>query len=787
MRQLTGGILLALAVTACKTSKPVVQQTPPQPVILTLGTKTFTTDDFFQSFTKNQFSSDSAQHTDIKEYLELYTNLKLKVLAAETEGRDTTEAFREEINTYRKQLAQSYLTDKVLVESMAAEAYQHMQEELNVSHILLPVVPDAAPADTLAAYQKALAIRKQVLAGNDFAKLAEENSQDVQTASKGGNLGYITAFSLIYPLETAAYNTPVGQVSQPVRTRFGYHLLKVNDRRPGRGKIRVAHILVRLSPSADESGQKAAKDRIDAVYSRLQKGDTFEAVCKEVSDDVTSRNNGGLLPMFGVDRQVPAFEQAAYALTKPGDISKPVRTNYGWHIIKLIERKGLEPYADLAPSLRQRVTTDTRAEMLRQSTIQRLRKDYPVQEDKSVVSTALTKADSSLLRGKWRYTEPLDQALQNKTIATIAGKPASVNQFFAYVRLKQQPQRNPALANAEPSLPAVGSPTVAMRRLLDRFIGDQLIKTEEDNLDKKSPEFRALLNEIKEGVLLSQVMEQNVWERSMTDSTGQRQYFEQHKDQYRFPERAVATIVVAQHEDQLKQAREMLAGRPPYQLRRSAPDLLFDRNQTELTPKIRESLYEVVATMASNPGYVVEVSGSHDAMEKDSVSAGRIRSIVNYLLKNGITLNRIAEKDYQGAPLRRSTDAPKDPAVQRRISFQYFSNAKADIAKVLNSTIQQADSDPTITIQEGIFAEGDNAILDGISEWKEGTTTFNRAGKSVMVTISRIEPARAKTFAEARGSVINDYQGVLEKQWLAQLRQKYPVKINDDEIRKLAK
>ncbi|WP_338876601.1 peptidylprolyl isomerase [Spirosoma sp. SC4-14] len=787
MRQLTGGILLALAVTACKTSAPVVQQTPPQPVILTLGSKTFSTDDFFQSFTKNQFSSDSTQHTDVKDYLDLYTNLKLKVLDAEAEGRDTTEAFREEINTYRKQLAQSYLTDKVLVESMAAEAYQHMQEEINVSHILVSVVQDAAPADTLAAYQKALAIRKQALAGTDFAKLAQDNSQDVQTASKGGNLGYITAFSLIYPLETAAYATPVGQISQPIRTRFGYHLLQVNDRRPGRGKIRVAHLLVRLSPGADETGQKAAKDRIDAAYARLQKGDLFETVCKEVSDDVTSRNNGGLLPLFGVDRQVPAFEQAAYALTKPGELSKPVQTNYGWHIIKLIERKGLEPYADLAPSLRQRVTTDTRAEVLRQSTVQRLRKDYPIQEDKSVVATALAKADSSLLRGKWRFSEPLEADLDNKTIATIGGKPISVNQFFAYVRLKQQPQRNPALADAEPTQPIVGSPAVAMRRLFDRFIGDQLISTEEDNLDKKSPEFRALLSEIREGVLLSQVMEENVWERSMTDSTGQRQYFEQHKDQYRFPERAVATIVVAQNEDQLKQAREMLAGRPPYQLRRSAPDLSFDQNQTMLTPKLRERLFEVVATLASNPAYVVEVSGSHDATERDSISAGRIRAVVNYLLKNGITLNRIAEKDYQGVPPRRTTDAPKDPAVQRRISFQYFSNAKTDIARVLNNSYGQADTEAAVTVLDGIFAEGDNAILDGISEWKEGTTTFNRDSKSVMVSISRIEPARAKTFAEARGSVINDYQGVLEKQWLAQLRQKYPVKVNDDEIRKLTK
>ncbi|UHG89234.1 peptidylprolyl isomerase [Spirosoma oryzicola] len=787
MRQLTGGILLALAVTACKTTAPVVQQTPPQPVILTLGTKAFTTDDFFQSFTKNQFSSDSAQRTDVKNYFDLYTNLKLKVLAAEAEGRDTTEAFREEMNTYRNQLAQSYLTDKVLVESIAAEAYQRMQEEINASHILVPVTEDAAPTDTLAAYQKALDIRKQALAGTDFAQLAQDNSQDRQTAANGGNLGYFTAFSLVYPVETAAYNTPVGQVSMPIRTRSGYHLIKVNDRRPSRGKLRVAHILVRLSPSADEAGQKAAQDRIDAAYARLQKGESFEAVCQAVSDDITSRANGGLLPAFETGRQVPAFEQAAYTLTKPGDVSKPVRTNYGWHIIKLIERKGLEPYADLAPSLRQRVMTDTRADVLRQATVQRLKKEYPVLEEKATVEKVLAKADSSLLRGQWRYTEPLEPALQSKSLFAVSGKPVTVNQFFDYVRQKQQPQRNPALAPAAPIASVTGSPAIAMRRLLDRFEGDQLMATEEANLDKKSPEFRSLLNEIRDGVLLSQVMEQNVWERSMTDSTGQRQYFDQNAEKYRFPERAAATIIVAQNDDLLKQARQMLSGKPPYQLKRSAADLTYDSNQTMLTPKQRETLYDVLVTMARNPEYVVEVSGAHDAAERDSVSAGRIRAVVSYLQKSGVPLNRIAEKDYQGAPPRRAADAPKDAAAQRRVSFQYFSNDKADIAKVLNSRQPSSSAGPAVTITEGIFAQGINPYLDSIDQWKEGITTFNRAGKAVSVTINRVEPARAKTFAEARGAVINDYQALLEKQWLAQLRQKYPVKVNEDEIRKLGK
>jgi len=789
MRQLTGGILLALFVTACKTAAPVVQQTPTtkQAVIMTLGDKAITTDDFFQSFTKNQLSADSAQHTDVRQYLDLYTNLKLKVLAAENEKRDTTEDFREEMATYRKQLAQSYMTDRVLVESLAAEAYQRMQEEVNVSHILIPVSENATPADTSAAFDKANALRKQLQGGQDFAQMARQNSADQTTAQKGGNLGYFTTFSVVYPLETAAYTTPVGTVSAPVRTRFGYHLIKVNDKRPSRGRVRVAHILVRISPSADEAGQKMAQDRIEAIYARLQKGELFETVCREVSDDLTSRLNGGLLPSFETGRQVPAFEDASYSLGKPGDLSKPVRTNYGWHIIKLVERKPLDSYMILGTALRQRVTTDTRADVLRQATVQRLRKEYAVNESSSVLNEALTQADSTLLRGQWRFPDVLPPTLQDKAIVTIAGQPYTVNRFFDFVRQKQQPPRNPAMQNgASQAIPTTvtGSPAVAMRRLFDRYVGDQLIATEEANLEKKSPEFRALLGEIRDGVLLSQVMEKNVWERSMNDSTGQQIVFEQNKHKYRFPERAVATIVVAKNDDLLKQATDLLSGRPPYQLRRTTSSLSYDKGQTAITPALRENLSEVVVAMTRNPEYIVEVSGSHDASERDSVSAGRIRTVVNFLQQNGISLSRITEKDYQGA-------RPGETAAgaQRRVIFQYFSTAKADVAKVLNSRNPQSASgdEPAISISEGIFAQGASPYLDGINQWKTGTTLLHPAGKAVAVIISRIEPARQQTFMEARGKVINDYQAELEEQWLTQLRQQYPVQLNQGEIQKLAK
>ncbi|QJD79948.1 peptidylprolyl isomerase [Spirosoma rhododendri] len=786
MRVLTGGLLLTLLAAACKTTTPTTVQTvPAQPVLLTLGNRSFTTDDFFQSFTKNQLSADSVQRTDVRNYFDLYTNLKLKVLAAQAEGRDTTEAFREEIATYRKQLAQSYLTDKVLIESLAAEAYQRMQQEVNASHLLVAVSEDAAPADTAAAYQQAMALRQRAMAGEDFVKLVRENSKDQATAATGGNLGYFSTFFVVYPLETAAYATPVGSVSQPVRTRYGYDLLKINDRRPSRGTVRVAHILVRLSPTADEAGQQAAKQRIDAVYERLQKGEPFDEVCRDVSDDLTSKLNGGVLPLIETGRQVPPFEEAAFALTKPGELSKPVRTNYGWHILKLIDRRGVQPYADLAASLRQRVATDSRGEVLRQAVLQRLTKTYPVQPNAAVLTTALTKADSSLLRGQWRYTEPLDPALQNKPLVTIGGQPYTVNQFFAYVRQKQQPARKPN--TAAPTRPAeqplTGSPAVAMQHLYDRYVGDRLLATEESNLEQKSSEFRSLMNEIRDGVLMSQVMEEHVWGKSIADSAGQLAYYEQHKDRYQFPERIRATVITAPTDAQLTQAREWLGGKAPYSLRRTSPALVYAPNQTTVSAKDRESLYEVVVNLSRNPDYIVEVAASHDPTERDSVSAGRIRNAVAYLRQNGIGLGRIMEKDYQGT---RPGEAKQAPATQRRLTFQYFSTSKADVVQALTGHLGLPTD--AITVSEGLFAKGANPYVDSVNPRKPGTTTTLRpAGKVVSVQLDQLEPARPKTFAEARGSVINDYQAQLEQQWLAQLRQQYPAQINDTELRKLAK
>ncbi len=756
-----GFIGVFISIWGCKTSKPA-PQAPPEPVILSIGDRKFTTDEFFQSFTKNQFSDDTSKSTNIREYLQLYTNLKLKVIAAQSAGKDTTAEFREEMASFRKQLAQPYLSDKVFVENLVAEAYERLKQEVRASHILIPVSPDASPDDTLSAYRAAIALRSRILQQEiTFEEAATRFSKDALSSPKGGDLGYFTVFQTVYPFENAAYTSPIGKITDPVRTGAGYHLIKVNDRRASRGKVQVAHILVRISPNATSEGKAAAKSKIEKAHSLLQQ-EAWEVVCRDYSDEPTTKDNGGILHEFGTGAMTPAFEEVAFSLKRVGDISQPFLSNYGWHIVKLINRKPIESFTELAPQLRQKVTTDSRGELIREALITKLRASSKMTEIAPIKAAAMAQIDTSLLRGKWKFKTPLNASIENKTLVQIDNQPYSVNHFFEYVYNRQQPT------------PAGTSLPILAERYFRQFVNQKLVEIEEANLEKKYPEFKALMTEMRDGVLYTQAMETNVLERSLTDSLGQKQYWEQNKANYRYPERAFATLAVSESDTLLKRAHEALASKP-YQLRRKGTDLLFPSKSTILSVKHREALFEVALTLLNNENYSVEVSAYGDADEPDSISTIRLHNAIKALTNNSVPLTRIIEKDY--GKFKPVANASRN----RRVSFQYFSTSKKDLEKALNALKLG-----NILITEGAFAKGANRYIDA-ARWEVGDQLVSVNKEKVWVSIAKIEPARIKTFSEARGAVINDYQKQLERNWLTQLRQKFAVQINEEELRNLAK
>jgi peptidyl-prolyl cis-trans isomerase SurA len=304
----------ALLVAGCTVTKKNDKQ---EPIIATVGSQPIYTSEFQYVYEKNNGGNEDAYtQQSVSEYLDLYTRFKLKVMEGESRGLDTTTAFKRELEGYKEQLAQPYLTEKSVTDQLVQEAYERLKQEVNASHILIGLPNDPSPQDTLAAYSQVIELRNRLEAGEDFSKLAREFSQDPSAADNGGNLGYFTAMQMVYRFEDAAYKTPVGQTSMPVRSRFGYHLIKVNDKRTAQGEVKVAHIMVRATPGMPKADSLAAKQRVDAIYKRVQRNENWDRLAAEFSEDANSAANGGELPWFGTGRMIPSFEETAFALKK---------------------------------------------------------------------------------------------------------------------------------------------------------------------------------------------------------------------------------------------------------------------------------------------------------------------------------------------------------------------------------------------------------------------------------------------------------------------------------------
>ncbi|MCE7063752.1 peptidylprolyl isomerase [Dyadobacter sp. CY326] len=753
-------LLALLAAGSCKTTAPpqlqVVIQTQP---LLEIGNEKFSIEDYQESYNRNKNASDSTGELSPEEYLNLYKDLKIKVLHAKQEGKDTTQDYKEEIQSYREQLAKNQLVDKNLVEKLSNEAYNRLKQEVRASHILIGVSEDASPADTLEAYRAAIALRGRLEEGSDFGDIAARFSKDPVAAKTKGDLGYFTAFQTLYPIESAAYSQSVGRVSQPVRTKAGYHLIKVTDRRTNRGMVRVAHIMVQLDTAGTAAQKESAKARIDEAYALLESGENWDAVVENFSDDKQSRKNKGLLPMFGIGQMVPEIEEAAFGLSKLNSYSKPVLTMYGWHIIKLIEKKGLESYSVMAPSLRKKVVTDSRGKVLEQANAKRLREKYKIEEFQDQWNAVAALGDSTIKTGNWDYLKAVSTDWASVALFKIEDQSYNALSFLDYVKRKQQVK------------PKDASPAIVFRRYFNEFVTESLTDYEKEHLEETSPEFKGLIDEIKEGVLLSQVMEENVWGRSLTDSTGQLSFYERNKDRYQFPERALATIVSAKDTQTVNAIKKSLV-QSPYKLERRSKEVLFPADVADIDYEQLDALADVYIVMEKNPDYIVEIAGYRSADESDITSANRIRNVVNYLNGRNIPILRIIEKDY--GSFRQAAEAERN----RRVSFQFYSQSRSDVEKVYNSETPDA-----VMIRDGYFAK-DNPLFARF-KFQTGEQTVIDNGQIYWTFVQKIEPARGKTFAEARGSVINDYQKELEKQLVNRLQEKFPVKVNAQELEKI--
>ena len=502
------------------------QELPPKgSVLFAVKGKPVTTQEFEYIYRKNnQGKSDEFTEEKIRSYLDLFINFKLKVYEATQRGIDTTQSFRKEFRSYRDELKKPYVAAADELDRLVKEAYQRLTEEVRASHLLINVSPDASAEDTLSAYNRVMEFRARVLGGESFEALARQFSEDPSARQNGGDLGYFTALQMVYPFEDAAFKLKPGDISMPVRTRFGYHLIYLIDRRPASGEVEVAHILLR---GTDDKVRNKAFE----VYDQWKGGRPWDELCTEFSDDAATKSNGGKLRPFGVGAlaTVPEFEKVAFSLQQPGDVSDPFRSNLGWHIVKLERKIPVPSFAELEPSLKRRIGRDERLQISKSAQLNKRKKEFGYTENQATKEQLLARADSTLQKGDWSALR--DASLKSQVLFSLLGEPTTNGEFFKFVESLQRPSALP--------------PPTYLQQLMDQFVEEKISEREDDKLQQENADYRNLLTEYREGILLFSIMEQEVWNKASDDTLGQRRYYEQNQQKYRAGERVNGRLLGA--------------------------------------------------------------------------------------------------------------------------------------------------------------------------------------------------------------------------------------------------
>ena len=634
---------------------------PVDPVVMEVNGKLVKKSEFLQIYLKNN-NNPKFDKATMDEYLEMFKKFKLKVAEAEALGYDTIPKLKKELEGYRKQLANPYLIDSAENKALVEQAYERMKTEVRASHILIKLDASATPKDTLAAYNRILVLKKRIEKGEDFESVAKMKggSEDPSASSNGGDLGYFTAFQMVYDFEEKAFSTPVGSITDPFKTRFGYHILKVTDKRPARGTMKVAHLMVATGKEAKQEDIANAEKKINELYDKLMQGAKWEELVTAHSDDAGSAKKGGELPAFGTgtsQRMVPTFEEAAFALKKDGEMSKPVRTDYGFHIIKRIEWKDIQPFETMKKELQNKVNKDDRGKKTQDSFVVKLKKQYNYKKAPKAsyeLNWFVANLDSTFYMGKWKS----DKLVTNNELFNMDGKSFTQKQFAAYL---EKSFRN------------------ARKEDFKKLVEDQynnweksaILEYEESKLEIKYPDYKALVQEYHDGLILYDVMSDKVWNKATKDTSGLRTFFESNRDKYMWPNRIDAEI------------------------------------------------YE--CNSAENADVVFKM-----------------------LKKKKNTSKEIIEK--------------------------------------VNAT-----SELNLRVKTNKFDPEQIAYLKGLKFEQGRNKPYNFEGKYYVIKLNQYLPIMKKEFAEARGAATSDYQNYLEKTWLEELKQKFPIIVNYDVLYNLGK
>ena len=524
---------------------------------MTIGNQDITVKEFTDVYYKNNLKSDVIEKKSVDEYLDLFTTFRMKVMEAERLQLDTSAKFQKELAGYRKQLAKPFMSSDDITDELLHEAYERKQKDIRASHILIRCEKNALPSDTLKAYNKAMDIRKKALAkGADFAALADKYSDDPsakgmkatdQNPARPGNhgdLGYFTVFDMVYPFETGAYNTKKGEISMPIRSDYGYHIIKVQSVTKAMGSIQAAHIFLQLPYDAPEEDVAAMKQKADNIYNELmeQDGKNWAEKVKQYTDDKGTIARDGALSSFTVSRIVPEFIDVCKSL-EIGQIAKPVRTNYGFHIIKLLGYSGVDTFEKESKALSERIEKDMRSKKSEEVVLKQVKSEYKFKQNSKNLEAFIATIDSTILRKEF---EPSKKADMNATLFSLENNPTKVSDFVKYIKENMTMQKHT-------------SPASYAYQLYENFSNKVVMEYADAHLEEKYPEFKAIVQEYRDGILLFDLMDKEVWSKAVKDTVGLEEFHQRNASKYMWGDRVYATIITVTRPESLPKVKALLA------------------------------------------------------------------------------------------------------------------------------------------------------------------------------------------------------------------------------------
>lgn len=499
------------------------------PVLMKVGQSNVTVSEFKYIYEKNNGTNADYSRKSVMEYLDLYTKFKLKVEKAKSLQLDTISSLRSELEGYRKQLAGSYLIDKEVTEALLKELYDRMDYDIEFSHIFVAAPENASAKQKEIAKAKLRDVKAKLVGGMDFGAAAAAYSEDNSTAPRGGKMSFITAKlpSGFYELETALYTTPVGQTSDIIESKMGFHIIKVTNKRPARGLIEVAQILI------DSSN----KDLADSIAQRARNGENFESLVAKYSIDKLTAKNGGKLAPFGINTYNLSFEIASFTLHKDGDVSLPTLTEAGWHIVKRLQRLPKDPYDLFVRKMKAQINKDSRFDIAKLNLIKDIKKSAGIKEDTNELNKFVATLGDDFYSYKWIPASSISE----NPLFTIGGDHVYTTKDFADYCKKSTRIR----LKYEKSKPLKET----VDELYNNYVNDLTLAYEEQSLDKKYIDFRFLMREYEEGILLFEVTKLNVWDKANQDTVGLISFYQSVADKYVTNEKALVSEVVVHTTD----------------------------------------------------------------------------------------------------------------------------------------------------------------------------------------------------------------------------------------------